>query len=66
MELNMIEERKPAAESGPEFLKISRRNPVAAEEENNFAKITGRTSVGYFFFNISKLEQLLAFKPFFI
>ena len=46
MELNMIEERKPAAESGPEFLKISRRNPVAAEKENNFAKITGRTSVG--------------------
>ena len=46
MELSMTEERKPTAESGPEVLKISRRKPVAAEEENNLAKMTGRTSVG--------------------
>ncbi len=42
----MTEERKPGSESGPDVLKISRRNPVAAEAENNFAKITGRTSFG--------------------
>lgn len=44
----MIDDINPAKESGPEVLKISRRNPVAAEEENNFAKITGSTSFGIF------------------
>lgn len=42
----MTEERNPGRESGPDVLKISKRKPVAAEEENNFAKITGRTSFG--------------------
>lgn len=44
----MTEDIVPARESGPDVLNIFKRNPVAAEEEKSFAKITGRTSLGIF------------------
>lgn len=41
-----MEEVNPAKESGPISLKISRRNPVAAEEENRRTKIRGMRRAG--------------------
>lgn len=42
----IIEAEKPAKESGPLSLKMSRRNPVAAEVENKRMKMSGTSRAG--------------------